>query len=249
MFSVQNALKFLLLAYASIQSRAYNIINDQFFLAKPGEAARNPETAKLPFYDFALGPVYCEASMDFADPELSNFVTFYATGDCDPKRLILDLRPGGHELEFKGNGLTELNFVNNNGGAGKFANNLRVNCMQSEPDSANSANRMELFIIKPQQSTLENERARFDLGRGPVNCTVNMPSMDKAAAGTAEFYAVGAEAFPAAGEFNLRLGPSSISVELGDPRYGDRVSLVFANNNGKQPSTHSNNLFVSCYQG
>ncbi|MDF2529867.1 MAG: hypothetical protein K0Q57_747 [Gammaproteobacteria bacterium] len=247
MLSAQSALKFLMLAFAMVGSGSTRV-NDYFFLASPGKVATDPITGKPPLYDFALGPIYCEVSMDFADPELSNFVTFYGTGECDPKRLILDLRPGGQELEFKGSGLTELNFVNNNGGAGKFANNLRVNCMQSEPDSSNSASRMELFIIKPQQSTLDNEKAIFNLGRGPVNCTVNMPSMDTTAAGTAEFYAVGAEAFPAAGEFDLRLGPSSISVELGDPRYGDQVSLVFANNNGRQPSSHSNNLFVSCYQ-
>jgi hypothetical protein len=76
MLSAKSTVQFLLLlAYAAAQPR-FRIINDHFFLAVPGEAAKNPATGALPFYDFALGQVYCEVSMDFADPDSTNFVTF-----------------------------------------------------------------------------------------------------------------------------------------------------------------------------
>jgi hypothetical protein len=43
----------------------------------------------------------------------------------------MDLKIGAQEHTFNGTGTSQLNFVNNSG-KGRFANTLRINCMQAD---------------------------------------------------------------------------------------------------------------------
>lgn len=108
---------------------------------------------------------------------------------------------------------------------------------------------LDLFIIKPGESTYNDSRAIYDLAEGGVHCQLDMPSLDKVSAGSASFYSIWAFAAPGRAYWDLRNdGLEDIDVALLDNRSGTIGNLVFINNNGKRESAYSNDLLVSCYQ-